>query len=538
MPRVAGLGQVGAGGASPCMALCMRVRDNKGVIAVSTDMIAVQTGPLETDLQQASIFVIDDDAGAIRVLGATLSTLGRVRFTTNPLHAQTLVREQLPDLILLDVHMPDLDGFQLCAALKADELTRHIPVVFVTRFDSPEQETRGLDMGAADFISKPYTPAVLQARVRNLLALKRSADEKIRMLNARWRRAADARVAEAVRTASDAIIGLDGALTVNLANAAAGLLFSVPEHDLVGRHVDDVMPGAQAWLQHPDRTPLRLAIPRPSEPDVLTEATVSRTGEGASALTLLVLRDVTAREQLEAEARARMIAEESSRAKTRMIGVIAHEMGQPLNVLIGFTQIMQAMAGPGRTDQDANRLDKMALSAAVLRRLLDDLLEFARCETGALALVMGPVDVSSSLEDVLFSMREAARESGVALLREASPTSMMVRADATRLYQCLSNLLSNAIKYNRQGGTVTVGLRADGPDVEITLHDTGIGMSPEQLGQLFEPFNRLGQENGCTRGTGLGLYVTAELIKRMGGSLRVTSQPGVGSVFSLRLPVA
>jgi PAS domain S-box-containing protein len=492
----------------------------------------------DDDVASSSIVVIDDDAGAIRVLGATLSTLGRVRFTTNPLRAQALVREELPDLILLDVHMPDLDGFELCRTLKADELTRHIPVVFVTRFDEPAHEMRGLDMGAADFISKPYTPAVLRARVRNLLQLKHIEDEKIRMLNERWRLVADARVAEAVRTASDAIIGLDGTNVVNLANAAAGALFGMAEGELIGRALADVMPGALAWLDHPPDKAWRVSIPQASGSVLTTEVSVSRGGSGATAQTLMVLRDVTAREQLEAETRARLIAEESSRAKTRMIGVIAHEMGQPLNVLIGFTQLMQALPSSGRTEQEANRLDNMALSASVLRRLLDDLLEFARCESGALALSVDPVDVAGSLDDVLMSMRQAAQDAGVQLHHEPGPPGVKVLADGTRLYQCLSNLLSNAIKYNRPGGEVVMSWVQHDTDAEITLRDTGIGMTPAQLKQLFEPFNRLGQETGQTRGTGLGLYVTAELIKRMGGRLHVTSQPGVGSCFSMRLPMA
>jgi len=138
--------------------------------------LAARPPPLE---QASRVLIVDDDTASIHILRHTLGEMGKLHFAKTGEEALRVTRDVLPDLILLDAHMPGLDGFDVCRTLKADPQFRHVPIAFITRFSDPRYETCALDLGAADFIAKPYTPAVLQARVRNLLELKRRTDAEL-----------------------------------------------------------------------------------------------------------------------------------------------------------------------------------------------------------------------------------------------------------------------------------------------------------------------------------------------------------------------
>jgi DNA-binding response OmpR family regulator len=155
------------------------------------------------------ILIVDDDTASIHILRHTLAAMGDLHFAKSGAEALLLARQIVPDLILLDAHMPGTDGFDVCRSLKAEAKFQHVPIAFVTRFSDPRYEMRALDLGAADFIAKPYTGAVLQARVRNLLDLKRRTDAELQAVREHWRRVGDARVADIVAAASVSIVTCD-----------------------------------------------------------------------------------------------------------------------------------------------------------------------------------------------------------------------------------------------------------------------------------------------------------------------------------------
>lgn len=490
------------------------------------------------DSSAPCLLIVDDDVAAIHILRHTLKKLGAVHFATTGDAALHMARQLRPDLVLLDAHMPGIDGFAVCASLKAEPALRHVPVVFVTRYADAVHETRALDVGAADFISKPYAPTVLRARVRNLLELKRRIDADVQAAEVRWRRLADARVAQIVSTASDAILSCDQEHGVLLANAAAGALFGRDVADIVGGPLSSLISEPIPLLNRARQAPVRFIVSRPDGQAVAVEMTASSLEDADVSLTTLVLREVGNRERLEAETRARAAAEASSQAKSRMMAWLAHEMGNPLHAMLGFSRLMQTDTDTPLSVTQRGRLAHVEASARSLGQLLRDLLQMAQSECEVLQAELQPVDATSCAVEAIHAVSANAALAGVSLGWTSAEPAPMVLADARRLHQCLINLLSNAIKYNRAGGSVAVEIAPQAGRVRLAVRDDGIGMNEQQLESLFEPFNRLGRQHGEASGTGLGLVITRQLVWAMEGELQVHSSAGKGSRFTILLPQA
>lgn len=483
----------------------------------------------------ARLLIVDDDVAAITFLQHTLADLGTIHYATTGTDALRLSHEIRPDLVMLDVHMPGLDGFAVCAALKAQQEFKHVPVVFVTRFSDAVNEQRALDLGAADFVRKPIEPNVLRSRVRNLLAFKSRIDGELRALSDHWRRLADARVADVVRTAGDGVVSCDASEHVLLANAAAALLLGKPGDSLVGMQLNQLLPTFAPLLDLALAMPVRLTVPGPNDRGRPLEIRASRSEEGL--LLTLVIRDISEREQLEAEQRARAVAEAATQAKSRLLAFVNHEMGAPLNAVLGFSQVMMGDDLNPLPPAQLARLGRIVEGAQMAQHLMADLMDWSRHEAGKLSVDLGPVDAEACLRQAIESVRPAAERASVELMMTKSGSVAPVLADTRRLVQCITNLLTNAIKYNLKGGSIQAELSRLGAQVRIDVRDQGIGMTTAQMSQLFEPFNRLGLENSTLPGTGLGLVITKGLVEAMQGSLLVESIPGQGSCFSIVLRI-
>ena len=497
--------------------------------------LAAGATPRQPGTQTPRFLIVDDDDAAILILRHTLSDMGDFHFAKTGKDALQLAQRVNPHLILLDAHMPGVDGFAVCAALKADPALEHIPVVFVTRFSDPRNETRALDLGAADFITKPFTPAVLYARVRNLLGLMRRTDDKLQAVRAHWRRVGDARVADIVGGASDAIVTYDAGEKVVLANAAACQVFGVQYEQVIGVSVRALL-GDGFEAADPGK-PARITLSRGDGVHFLAEVSASRVGEESELLTTVILRDVGDRERLEAELRSRIAAESASRTKTLMMSYIAHEIGNPLNCLLGFAQLMAGDAQHPLAPEQAQRLEHIVSSGQQLEGLMRGVMDLGRFEVGELTIDLQQFDAAVCVKDAAAAVSELARQAGVTLSPLPVSPSLRLTADADRLHQCLLNLLTNAIKYNRSGGWARIEVSGDAREVAIAVRDNGLGMDAAQRQHLFEPFNRLGRQQ-VAPGSGLGLVITRQLVEAMHGQLRVGSESGQGSCFTITLPGA
>lgn len=237
-------------------------------------------------------------------------------------------------------------------------------------------------------------------------------------------------------------------------------------------------------------------------------------------------------------AAATAAAERANAAKTTFLSSMSHELRTPLNAILGFAQILVSQHLPTTLLQKREFAGHIVKSGRHLLALINEILDLEKVESGTVALEIAPVPLHEALAEVAAMIAPLADARGIRT-RFAAAGALAVLADRTRLKQVLLNLCSNAVKYNRARGAVVIAVdAADGERVRISVQDTGMGLDPAQVAALFQPFNRLGQESGPEEGSGIGLVVTRRLVALMGGSMGVSSRPGVGSEFWIALPAA
>jgi PAS domain S-box-containing protein len=235
---------------------------------------------------------------------------------------------------------------------------------------------------------------------------------------------------------------------------------------------------------------------------------------------------------------AKVLAEKANLAKSDFLSSMSHELRSPLNAILGFAQLMESES-PAPTPSQKESIAQIQQAGWHLLNLINEILDLAKIESGKLSLSLESVSLAEVMLECQGMIEGQAQKRGIKMTFHRFDASCFVHADRTRLKQILVNFLSNAIKYNREWGTVEVTISAPSQErIRVSIEDTGAGLTPEKLGQLFQPFNRLGQEAGGEEGTGIGLVVAKQLIELMGGVIGVESAVGVGSVFWFELMAA
>lgn len=231
---------------------------------------------------------------------------------------------------------------------------------------------------------------------------------------------------------------------------------------------------------------------------------------------------------------ARAQADKANRAKSEFLSSMSHELRTPLNAVLGFAQLMASDTPPPSASQQRS-LEQILNGGWYLLRLINEILDLSMIESGRVAMSREAMALTDVLRDCRAMIMPQAQKRNITLSFPSLDQPFYVHADLTRVKQVVINLLSNAIKYNRTGGSVQVECKPLGDKVRLSVRDTGNGLRSEQLAQLFQPFNRLGQEAGTEEGTGIGLVVTKQLVELMGGTLGVESEVGVGTLFWIEL---
>ena len=372
----------------------------------------------------ATILIVDDEPHNRRLLEVVLASEGYLLLhAASGEEALAIVARQPPDLILLDVMMPGMDGFEVAAQIKSNDATKHIPVIMVTALDDRSGRLLGLNAGAEEFLSKPVDRAELCVRVRNLLRLKRYGNE------------------------------LEAAL---------------------------------------------------------------------------------------AEAReARMMADHANSAKTLFLRSMSHELRTPLNAIAGFAEILELGIRGEVNPEQLKDLARIKRAANFLLRLINDVLTVARLE-GARPLHPIAIAVNPVLAEVEGLCVNQAKAKGVTLTAAPLDSDMHVTADAERFQQILLNLITNAIKFTKKGGSIAVTCDCEAGMARIRVQDTGVGVGPADIDRVFEPFVQVDRHltTAAQQGVGLGLSISRELARAMHGDLTLESTEGVGSTFTLTLPIA
>jgi len=268
---------------------------------------------------------------------------------------------------------------------------------------------------------------------------------------------------------------------------------------------------------------------------------------------LLIGTDNTARQLVEAERAllgqalqdknaelesAKSVAEKANLAKSDFLSSMSHELRTPLSAILGFAQLMES-GSPPPTPSQKRSIDQILQGGWYLLELINEILDLALIESGRLSLSLEPLSLAEVLHECQDMIEPQAQKRSISVDFPRFDTPCLVQADRTRLKQVFINLLSNAIKYNKVGGSVVVDHVMKSPgQIRICVRDSGEGLTAEKLSQLFQPFNRLGQEANGEEGTGIGLVTTKRLIELMGGSIGAESTVGTGSVFWIELTLS
>jgi PAS domain S-box-containing protein len=409
--------------------------------------------------------------------------------------------------------------------------------------DDEPQVRFGLSSGWLLVWGSPYTPVFGRQELELLRALGSLADlalERLRVANR------DAELAAVVDASGDAIVstGLDG--TIRSWNPAAEAIYGRPAAQAVGQPFSALVPPDRAGqaddllrrVAKGERVSLETRhLGGDGEPFSVSLTAAPLHGGGTVLGMSVVARDISERRRAEKALReAKKEAERANRAKSEYLSRMSHELRTPLNAILGFAQLLELEELA--TEQREN-LGYILSAARHLLALINEVLDIAAIEAGRLPLSLEPVPVAEVVAEAVSLIRPLADQHQVLLVSPPTECQVHVLGDRQRLKQILLNLLSNAVKYNRQGGSVQLGCGpvADGR-LRIEVVDTGPGIAPEAMGQLFVPFERLGSEQTGVEGAGLGLPLSRRLAEAMGGTLEVASTLGQGSSFWVELPPA
>ena len=334
-------------------------------------------------------------------------------------------------------------------------------------------------------------------------------------------------------------IPLDSALPLPTAmREARAIILERPEHiregfpDIVARHaVDGVQSIAATPMENRGRVLGGLLI-QFNLPHVFSPADRSF----MSALSRIAAEAFERERLFDAERSARTAAESANRAKAAFLASMSHELRTPLQAALGFAQLLRSgVFGPINNEQ-GEALSRVERSQTHLARLIDDILDFARLEAGRVRVRLEAVPVSEILDDLLPLVEPQAEEKKISLSAHAS-NGLVVAVDRQRMRQIMLNLVGNAIKFTNPGGAVRVTARAEANRVRFEVQDNGLGIPPNRLKEIFDPFVQV--DDALTRtasGAGLGLAISRDLARAMAGELSVQSEPGKGSVFWVTFP--
>jgi PAS domain S-box-containing protein len=476
----------------------------------------------------ARIILADDNADMRSYLRELLAPFYIVESAHDGEQALALALEAPPDLILTDVMMPKLDGFELLRAVRAQESLRDVPVILLSARAGEDSRIEGLDAGADDYLVKPFSARELLARVGALLELTRMRAENERRLSL------------ALSSIQDRFYMLDSEWRFTLVNPRLTEMAGRSEKEFIGRTIFEVFPEISGTHFEAELLASRNAQ-SPRRFETFFEPwgrwfanIVYPAGDGVAVLATDITDQVLARRALMDQQRR---LEEADRQKDQFLAMLAHELRNPLAPIRNAGELLSRMLSADAKARPV--VDMIKRQSAQLTRLVDDLLDVSRITRGRVHLQFERVDLTKVVQQAVETVEPLMREKRHRFSIAADYGPMQVRGDFARLVQCVVNILANAAKYTDAGGMITLSLEARDGFAVIEVRDSGVGISAELLPKVFDLFvqgdRSLDRAEG---GLGIGLSVVKGLISMHDGEVGAASEgQGRGSVFSVRLPL-
>jgi len=510
-------------------------------VAETRSQAAAQTTP--------RILVVEDDAKMRRVLELLLSGHWTVETAADAASAITATRERPPDLVLTDLLLPGMDGYDFLRQLRAEAGTRTLPVIVISGLTEEADRLKALEAGANDYLIKPFSERELMLRVTTHLEmgfLRREAAL----------RESEAQLRAILEGALDAVVGMDASGVVIDWNHQAVATFRYTREEAIGRRLSELIIPPQFREAHErglekyfetGEGPLlnrRVEVEGQRKDGSLVPIELAITvvkGWGFYRFNAFA-RDISDRRAADEE-RNRLLEEarEANRMKDEFLAMLSHELRTPLSAIVGWAHMLRT----GGLDEPtvARAIETIDRNAKVQNQLIEDILDVSRIVAGKFHLDMRSVDLVRIVEAAIDTVSPLAASRGVQLRQDLSaeigPCCPAI-GDPDRLQQVVWNLLTNAIKFTPRGGVVTVEVRRqdDPAEFEIVVRDTGQGISADFLPHIFERFRQAGTGARRHGGLGLGLSIVRHIVEMHGGTVMATSAgEGQGSVFTLRLPV-
>ena len=421
------------------------------------------------------------------------------------------VRTQTLDVVLLDLLMPGMDGFEVTRRVREITMDRWLPVIVTSSLEGEEHFIHALSQGADDYLVRPISPGLLEAKLRHYAKVLR-LQSRLAVMAQRQRAIHDSIL--------DAVITFDDAGLVGESNPAAARLFACMDGQLTGQLVATAVGAPLSELLVRHELPLR----RADGSMFPAELALSDWTEQGRVQHTLVIRDLTERRRVE-------------RMKDEFLATVSHELRTPLTSIRGALGLL-ASGSAGALPKAAMPLAEMAKrNAERLSHLIDDILDLTKLEGNQMVMQLRLARLDALLREAITSNQGYALRVGVTLVADLPEGCPQVRVDGERFLQVMANLLSNAIKHSADGDAVAVSLDWTVSHVRVSVRDRGPGVDPRFRGRMFEKFSQAdGSDQRAKGGTGLGLYISRMLIERMGGLLSVESVPGEGATFSVELP--
>jgi hypothetical protein len=492
---------------------------------------------------QIRILAVDDNPAALYATSRVLRSAGYdvLEATTG---GAALAAAADADLIVLDVNLPDIDGFEVCRRLRARPETSHIPVLHLSAtFTNSADFALGFEAGADSYLTRPVEAPVLVATVRTLL-FARHADL--------IRRGLDAKLRTMFNLAPVAIAILDDKFQYESVNPAYCALTGYPAEELIGRPGESYLaPESRlidahsiAHLEAGKRWTRQLQFIKRDGTVAEVEWQIAK--EHISGVRILVATDVTqkfraeeARESLLASERAaRTEAERSNRLKEEFLATLSHELRNPLNAILGWSTVLSRK--PDLPEPVMKGLQAIERNSRFQAQMISDLLDYAGITFGKMRLIAETIDPYPVIRAALDVVSVTAQSAGVHIRASFGDEPLSIDADPARLQQIVWNLLSNAVKFSMKGGEVSLEAGRIGESLAVVVTDHGRGIEPEFLPRIFERFSQ--QDATTTRshgGLGLGLAIVRQLAELHGGTIHAFSAGrGAGARFTVKLPLS